>query len=55
MQMIRMYTGDDGVTHLEDVEPIDMRFSRLCGGQYDPLCWTCPHPGTIILPCVRSS
>ena len=25
MQMIRMYTGDDGVTHLEDVEPIDMR------------------------------
>ena len=27
MQMIRMYTGDDGVTHLEDEEPKDMRFS----------------------------
>ena len=27
MQMIRLYTGVDGVTHLEDVEPKDMRFS----------------------------
>ena len=27
MQMIRLYTGDDGVTHLEDMEPKDMRFS----------------------------
>ena len=26
MQMIRLYTGDDGVTHLEDMEPKDMRF-----------------------------
>ena len=26
MKMIRMYTGDDGVTHPEDVEPKDMRF-----------------------------
>ena len=25
MQMIRMYTGDDGVTHLEDMDPKDMR------------------------------
>ncbi len=27
MQMVRLYTGDDGVTHLEDVEPKDMRFT----------------------------
>ena len=27
MQMIRLYTGADGVTHLEDMEPKDMRFS----------------------------
>jgi quercetin dioxygenase-like cupin family protein len=26
MQMIRLFTGDDGVTHLEDMEPKDMRF-----------------------------
>ncbi len=26
MQMIRLYTGADGITHLEDVEPKDMRF-----------------------------
>ena len=26
MQMIRLYTGDDGITHLEDMEPKDMRF-----------------------------
>jgi hypothetical protein len=26
MQMIRLYTGADGVTHLEDVAPEDMRF-----------------------------
>ena len=26
MQMIRLYTGSDGTTHLEDVEPKDMRF-----------------------------
>jgi quercetin dioxygenase-like cupin family protein len=25
MQMIRMYTGADGITRLEDVEPKDMR------------------------------
>ena len=26
MQMIRMYTGSDGVTHLEDMDPTDMKF-----------------------------
>ena len=25
MQMIRMYTGSDGVTHLEDMDPAEMR------------------------------
>ena len=25
MQMIRMYTGSDGVTHLEDIEVSDLR------------------------------
>lgn len=25
MQMIRMYTGDDGITHLEDMDPEELR------------------------------
>jgi len=27
MQMIRMYTGSDGITHLEDIEPSEMKFA----------------------------
>ena len=54
MQMIRMYTGADGITHLEDVEPKNMRFpaSEVV---IRPAPLVLPSPWHKMRPCVRSS